>query len=42
MYQDSLFLFTGGYFIAIALEKSQLHKRIALATLLTVGSNPKK
>lgn len=39
---DALFLFMGGFFIAIALECSNLHKRLALKTLLLVGADPRK
>jgi sodium-dependent dicarboxylate transporter 2/3/5 len=39
--QDPLMLFTGGFFVAIAVEQSQLHRRIALKALLLVGENPK-
>ncbi len=35
-----LFLFMGGFIIAIAMEKWDLHKRIALNIIKTVGSNP--
>ncbi|KZX01303.1 anion transporter [Pseudoalteromonas luteoviolacea] len=36
-----IFLFLGGFLISIAMEKSQLHKRIALKTMLKSGTNPK-
>ncbi|MFP5021263.1 SLC13 family permease [Pseudonocardia phyllosphaerae] len=35
-----VFLFMGGFLIAIAMQKWQLHRRIALLTLLTVGTTP--
>ncbi len=35
-----LFLFVGGFIIAIAMEKWDLHKRIALNIIRAVGSNP--
>lgn len=37
-----IFLFLGGFFLAIAIEKWQLHKRIALSIIALVGTNPNK
>ena len=37
---DIVFLFLGGFLIAIAMQKWHLHRRIALLTLRTVGTSP--
>lgn len=39
---DIVFLFVGGFLIAIAMQKWDLHRRIALQTLSRVGVEPKR
>ncbi len=42
-YANSIvFLFLGGFLIAIAMEKSNLHRRVALLTLRRVGVQPRR
>lgn len=36
-----IFLFLGGFLLSLAMERSNLHRRIALATMNLVGSNPR-
>jgi sodium-dependent dicarboxylate transporter 2/3/5 len=37
-----VFLFLGGFVLALAVERSGLHRRVALAILAAVGSSPKR
>lgn len=38
----NIFLFLGGFFIAIAMERHNLHRRIALAIMLRIGTAPRR
>jgi sodium-dependent dicarboxylate transporter 2/3/5 len=38
----AIFLFLGGFLIALAIEKCGLHRRIALLTVLAVGAQPSR
>jgi sodium-dependent dicarboxylate transporter 2/3/5 len=37
-----IFLFLGGFLIALAVEESGLHRRVALATVAALGDNPRR
>lgn len=39
---DTIFLFMGGFMIALAMEKWNLHKRIALSIILFIGTNTER
>lgn len=39
---EILFLFMGGFLIAVAMQKWRLHRRIALSVILRVGSSPNR
>lgn len=41
-FNDIIFLFLGGFIFALAMQKWDLHKRIALKLLLVVGNSPAK
>lgn len=42
-YTDPLiFLFIGGFFVAMTMQRWNLHRRIALRIIATVGTNPKR
>lgn len=38
----TIFMFMGGFFLALAIQRWNLHRRIALVTVLTVGTTPKR
>ena len=39
---DMIFLFLGGFVLALAVERSKLHRRLALAVLDTIGASPRR
>jgi len=39
---DVVFLFIGGFIVALAMQKWGLHKRIALIIILTIGGGPRR
>ncbi|MFP6584880.1 MAG: SLC13 family permease, partial [Candidatus Hydrogenedentota bacterium] len=39
---DNIFLFMGGFFIAMAMQKWNLHERIALNIVVRTGTNPSR
>ncbi|MEG1686238.1 MAG: SLC13 family permease, partial [Bacteroides sp.] len=39
---EAIFLFLGGFMIAIAMERSGLHKRFALHTIKLIGNSPQR
>lgn len=41
-FNDIIFLFLGGFLFALAMQKWDLHRRIALKLLITVGSSPSR
>ncbi|XP_030373930.1 protein I'm not dead yet 2-like isoform X2 [Scaptodrosophila lebanonensis] len=41
-FSDTLVMFLGGLFLALAIEYSNLHQRIALGTILIVGCSPRR
>ena len=41
-FNSTIFLFMGGFLIALAMERWNLHKRIALFTVKTIGGGPSR
>ncbi|XP_017855827.1 PREDICTED: protein I'm not dead yet 2-like [Drosophila arizonae] len=41
-FTDTLIMFLGGLFVALGVEYSNLHQRIALGTILVVGCSPRR
>lgn len=39
--KESNIIFFGGVVLALGVEKSNLHRRIALRVIMTVGTNPR-
>lgn len=39
---ENIFLFMGGFFIAMAMQRHNLHKRIALNIIMILGTSPRK
>lgn len=39
---DTIFLFMGGFFLALAMQRWNLHRRIALVTVMIIGTKPKR
>lgn len=39
---DLIFLFMGGFFIAMAMQRWELHRRIALRTIRAIGAGPER
>ena len=39
---DLIFLFMGGFFLAVSFQRWELHRRIALLTIESIGSSPKR
>lgn len=39
---DTIYLFMGGFMLALAMQKWNLHRRIALAVVLMVGTQPRR
>ena len=39
---DTIFLFMGGFFLALAMQRWNFHRRLALAIVLLIGTKPKR
>lgn len=41
-FNDTIFLFVGGFIFALAMQKWRLHRRIALSIILVLGTGPRR